>query len=99
MVQEEINKLNEKEDVNEEMDLTADEEESIKKYLAKRKAQGKPADYLKREEERLRKNFARKKAAGDGTIKPGPPSKAEFGRGGKRIKKSSYGQSSPHVSG
>ena len=70
MVQEEINKLNEKEkeDVNEEMDLTADEEESIKKYLAKRKAQGKPADYLKREEERLRKMFARKKAAGDGTI-------------------------------
>ena len=68
MIQEEINKLNEKEDVNEEMDLTADEEEKIKKYLAKRKAQGKPADYLKREEERLRKMFARKKAAGDGTI-------------------------------
>jgi len=87
----------EKEDVKkgatfEQGDLTPEEFEKLKRHLSGLIRRGKRGEALRKEEERYRKQAAYRKTpefkAGQKPLKFGPASKSEFGRGGRRIKKS-----------
>jgi len=84
-------------------DMTDEEFEKFKKALSRAYRAGKRGADLKKVGDHYKTQYAKRKtpefAASQEPKKFGSASKAEFGRGGKRIKKSSYGQSSPHVSG